>query len=295
MSTDLALNGGGSPFDAIRQVRLDGSEFWSARDLMPLLGYDRWENFSRCVDEAQKAAAIAAATDQFRDTAKMIETGKGARRQISDVEMTRYGAYMVAMSCDGRKPEVAHAKTYFAVRTHEAETSAALPQSREERLALAVLDAQQMITERDEQLAAVQGEKKVLESVIERDAPLVAKAEAHTVSDSAIHRQEFAREVKTWGRKQDIEILQEHVMRFLGHIGLFIRGERSDTGHATSEAIRRGLAFTDKGTSKKNGHAYAVGKLTPAGQDYAWKRITKYVADHGGLELPRELRGGDSA
>ena len=28
----------GSPFDAVRQVRADGTEFWSARDLMPLMG-----------------------------------------------------------------------------------------------------------------------------------------------------------------------------------------------------------------------------------------------------------------
>jgi DNA-damage-inducible protein D len=153
----------------------------------------------------------------------------------------------------------------------------------------------EMFSDTAKQLVAAQAEKKMLEAAIERDAPLVAKAEAHTVSDSAIHRQEFSREVKTWAQKQNVVILQDEVMRFLGHIGLFIRGERSDTGHATSEAIRRGLAFTDKGTSKKNGHAYAVGKLTPLGQDYAWKRITKYVAEHGHLVLPRELRGGDPA
>lgn len=139
-----------------------------------------------------------------------------------------------------------------------------------------------------------ESEAKVLTAAIERDAPLVAKAEAHTGSDSSVHRQEFSREVMTWGRKQGIEVKQEHVMRFLGHIGLFIRGERTDTGHATADALKRGLAFTDKGTAK-NGHAWATGRLTAAGQDYAWKRITKYVTEHHTLELPRELRRGDPA
>lgn len=180
------------------------------------------------------------------------------------------------------------------VREFSALRRAANGQSREERLALAVLDAQQMITERDEQLAVVTTENRTLAAAIERDAPLVAKAEAHTGSDSSIHRQEFSREVITWGRKQDVEIRQDQVMRFLGHIGLFIRGERSDTGHAAADAIKRGFAFTEKGTAK-NGYAYAVGKLTAAGQDYAWRRITKHVADNGSLELPRELRGGESA
>ncbi|UXA19491.1 Rha family transcriptional regulator [Mycobacterium sp. SMC-4] len=180
------------------------------------------------------------------------------------------------------------------VREFSALRRAATPQTREERFALALAEAGQMLAEKDEQIAAITTEKKCLEAAIERDAPLVAKAEAHTGSDSDVHRQEFAREVQAWGAKQNVEIRQADVMRFLGHIGLFIRGERSDTGHATAEAQRRGLSFTHKDTAK-NGYAYAVGKLTPAGQDYAWKRITKYVAEHGTLQLPRELRGGDSA
>lgn len=145
-----------------------------------------------------------------------------------------------------------------------------------------------------ERADAAEQQTKMLEAAIERDAPLVAKAEAHTSSASTIHRQEFAREVIAWGRKQGKTIRQDQVMAFLGHIGLFIRGERTDTGHATADAIKRGLAFTDKGTAK-NGHAWATGKLTAAGQDVAWKRITKHVADHGTLALARELRGGDPA
>ncbi|SKS09971.1 phage antirepressor protein [Mycobacteroides abscessus subsp. massiliense] len=152
----------------------------------------------------------------------------------------------------------------------------------------------QMVIDAEDAREAAELKSKMLQAAIDRDAPLVAKAEAHTGSDSTVHRQEFSREVIAWGRKQNVEIRQEQVMRFLGHIGLFIRGERTDTGHATSDAIKRGLAFTDKGTAK-NGHAWATGKLTARGQDYAWKRIAKYVAEHRALELPRELRGGDPA
>lgn len=36
----LIPTSGGSPFDCIRRVTPEGREFWSARDLMPLLGYD---------------------------------------------------------------------------------------------------------------------------------------------------------------------------------------------------------------------------------------------------------------
>lgn len=294
--SELQHSGDGSPFDAIRRVTPEGREYWSARELMPLLGYEKWERFADAISRAQIAAHNSGyvVAEQFPGAGKMIEAGKGAQRRVDDYHLSRYACYLVAMSSDPRKPEVAAALTYFAIKTREAETRIELPQSREERMAIGLAAMQEMIAERDEQLAIAATENRTLVAAIERNVPLVAKAEAHTGSDSDVHRQEFAREVQTWGVKQNVGIKQADVLRFLGHIGLFIKGERSDTGHATSDALKRGLAFTHKDVAK-NGYAYAVGKLTPAGQDYAWKRITKYVDEHGSLELPRELRGGEPA
>lgn len=54
-------------------------EFWYARELMPLLGYGRWENFdkaiSRAVDSCQTSGIET--SDHFREVTKMIQTGKG--------------------------------------------------------------------------------------------------------------------------------------------------------------------------------------------------------------------------
>lgn len=281
--SELQTINGDSPFDAIRRVRLDGTEFWSARELMPLMGYARWENFTSPLNRA-----IRTAENQGMDTTALFlrSQEKTAGRPREDFELSRYAAYLVAMNGDPNIPQVAEAQHYFAVQTRAAETRPAeLTEDQIVHRALHILDSK---------VKELTVENKVLHAAIERDAPLVAKAEAHTGSDSSIHRQEFSREVITWGRKQGITIRQEHVMRFLGHIGLFIRGERTDTGHATADALKRGLAFTDKGTAK-NGHAWATGKLTARGQDYAWKRITKYVSENGTLELPRELKGGTPA
>lgn len=131
--------------------------------------------------------------------------------------------------------------------------------------------------------------RQQLEAAVERQAPLVAKAEAHSASTKAIHRQEFAREVQGWAQRiHGIRVLQAHVFAFLAHKGMTIGGNRSDSGHATSHAIEAGWAWTDKGEAE-NGHRYATTKLEPKGQDLAWKWITKYVAENGTLELPREI------
>jgi len=289
VARELALTANaGSPFDSIRRLREDGTEYWSARDLMGPLGYDKWQNFSRCIFEAMRAAEIVAAQDQFTESSKEIGAGKGAKRHVLDVHLTRYACYMVVMSCDGKKPEVAAGKTYFAVRTRQAEVAAVAPQTREERFALALQDAAEMLAEKDKQIEAAEAINLCLTETIEHDAPLVAKARAHADSDSLIHRQQFAREVQAWGREQGISILHEDVYDFLGRIGLFVRGARSDSGHATAQAEKRGLARTPKGVSE-NGHAYATGKLTARGQDYAWRRIIKHISEHGSLK-PEAVR-----
>lgn len=284
--SDIQHIGEQSPFEEGRITCPQGGEDrWSARWLMGKMGYPRWNEFEQVIERAKQAAH----NQGFNvNTLFRANTEKTGGRPQTNYRLTRFAAYLVAMNGDPRKPEVAAAQEYFVVKTREAETAAPVELTEDQIVhrALHILD---------DKVKALTVENKTLVAAIERDAPLVAKAEAHTVSDSAIHRQEFAREVITWGMKQhNIVIKQEQVFRFLGHVGLFIRGERTDTGHATADALKRGLAFTEKGTAK-NGYAWATGKLTARGQDLAWKRIIKYVSETGSLELPRELRGGDSA
>ena len=50
MSNVIQMPAGASPFDSIKRVRPDGSEYWSARDLMPLLGYIEWRKFDGAID-----------------------------------------------------------------------------------------------------------------------------------------------------------------------------------------------------------------------------------------------------
>ena len=122
-----------SPFHSIRRVRPDGTEFWSARDLMPLMGYSRWENFRTPISRAMKTAENQGLNvdDQFLRSRKLTgQRHQGGGNSALDYQLSRYAAYLVAMNGDPNIAEVAAAQYYFAVKTREAERSKApLPPS----------------------------------------------------------------------------------------------------------------------------------------------------------------------
>lgn len=114
---------------AIRQLDLEtGNEYWSARDLMPLLGYNtnKWDTFMPAVERARLSIEVqgidAGQHIGAYQYAYKAKAGFGERTYTrEDFRLTRYGAYHVALSGDPRKPEVAAAIRYFVVKTREAE------------------------------------------------------------------------------------------------------------------------------------------------------------------------------
>ena len=73
-----------------------GVEFWLARDLQAVLGYQRWENFRKVIGDAMKACETSGnkASDQFLEVTKLISHGKGGQREIQDKGATmRLGAW----------------------------------------------------------------------------------------------------------------------------------------------------------------------------------------------------------
>ncbi|WIG59408.1 MAG: hypothetical protein OJF49_002155 [Ktedonobacterales bacterium] len=117
-----------SAFESIKHITEDGSEYWSARELMKLLGYTRWQNFGEVIDEAKEVCRTNGGdVDRlFTDSSK-----KSRGRDAQDYHLTRHACYIVAESADGRKPQVALAKIYFALTTERYEL---LAQSEEDRL-----------------------------------------------------------------------------------------------------------------------------------------------------------------
>ena len=111
------------PFEEIRHYGTEGQEFWSARELAPLLDYRDWRNFQKVLARATQAceASNQAASDHFVETTKMVVLGSGAQRELEDVHLSRYACYLVVQNGDPAKPVIAAGQTYFAIQTRRQE------------------------------------------------------------------------------------------------------------------------------------------------------------------------------
>ncbi|HEY7123786.1 MAG TPA: DNA damage-inducible protein D [Ktedonobacterales bacterium] len=111
-----------SPFDALRHMEGE-REYWLARELAKIFGYRSWQNFEQVIAKAKIACKYDGyeVADHFNESIKMIGLGKGGRRMVRDVQLSRYACYQVVLAGDSGKPIVAHAKSYFAVQTRRQE------------------------------------------------------------------------------------------------------------------------------------------------------------------------------
>ncbi|MBE6400682.1 MAG: DNA damage-inducible protein D [Verrucomicrobia bacterium] len=110
-------------FEALRHVHAEGGEYWSARELFPVLEYSRWEKFKQLIEKAKIACETAGATvsDHFHLEVKMVDLGSGSKREIEDYHLSRYACYLIVQNGDPTKPVIALGQTYFAIQTRRQE------------------------------------------------------------------------------------------------------------------------------------------------------------------------------
>lgn len=128
-----------SPFDTIRHIDENDNEYWSARELYNVLGYTEWRNFNNVViKRAMKACEEngRALSEHFVRSYKVSIGGQGAKQKVTDVQLSRYAAYLVVMNSDPNMPVVAVGQEYFAIQTCRQELAdqlAILPEDEDQK------------------------------------------------------------------------------------------------------------------------------------------------------------------
>lgn len=116
------LNPPRTTFESVRREE-GGADYWLARELAPVLDYQDYRNFLAVIEKARTAARAAGLepADHFGDVTRMVDIGSGARRELSDVRLSRYACYLIVQNGDPSKPVIAEGQTYFAVQTRRQE------------------------------------------------------------------------------------------------------------------------------------------------------------------------------
>ena len=126
-------------FEDIKQIRTDGTEFWSARELAPALEYTKWENFQNVIKRAMIACENSghSVEDDFPEVRKIVVAGITSKT-VKDYELTRYACYLIVQNGDPRKEVIALGQTYFAIQTYRQEVADHFNELDEDRRRLVV-------------------------------------------------------------------------------------------------------------------------------------------------------------
>ncbi len=70
--------------------KIDDLEYWSARELMEVLGYSKWERFREVISKAKTSCLTSGQkiSDHFPASGKMVNTGLGSQRNLDDLLLT---------------------------------------------------------------------------------------------------------------------------------------------------------------------------------------------------------------
>lgn len=122
MSTEL-MKYSDQTFEDIKHINEYGQEYWLARELQPILGYNSWRRFSDAIERAKLACKNSGyeVDEQFADAVKTSPMPKGGIRELEDFMLSRYACYLIVMNGDPRKEIIAVGQTYFAVKTRQQE------------------------------------------------------------------------------------------------------------------------------------------------------------------------------
>jgi DNA-damage-inducible protein D len=110
-------------FESIKHVDENGQEYWLARQLSVVLDYSVYRHFLPVIDRAKIACENSGqrVEDHMEDILQLVDIGSGAKREVSDIRLSRYACYLIVQNGDPSKPVIATGQTYFAIQTRKQE------------------------------------------------------------------------------------------------------------------------------------------------------------------------------
>lgn len=110
-------------FEDIKQIAIDGNEFWYARALAKVLEYSDFRNFLKVIDKAKVACVNSGfeVADHLVEITEVVQGGSGVANPYPSFALSRYACYLIVQNADPSKPVVANGQTYFALQTRRAE------------------------------------------------------------------------------------------------------------------------------------------------------------------------------
>ncbi len=247
-----------SLFESVKHINEYGQEYWTARELQPVLEYVQWRRFYETIDKAKEACKTSGGkvSDHFAEVGKMVDVGSGAKREVDDYQLSRYACYLIAMNGDPRKKAIALAQTYFAVKTRQQE----------------LIENYERLTEEEKRLAIRQQMKEHNKSLYAaaKDSGVETPVEYAIFTDYGYMGLYGGLKQKDIHRRKGLKKSQ----RILDHMGSTELAANLFRATQTEEKLRR-----DNVQGKENANAthYAVGE-----------KVRQTIADLGGT-MPEDL------
>ena len=112
-------------FEDIKHIDEQCNEYWLARELQIVLGYNQWRSINDLIERAKVACKESEydIDDHFAVQRKMVDIGSKTKRNVIDYKLSRYACYLIVMNGNPKKEIIALGQTYFAIQTRKQELS----------------------------------------------------------------------------------------------------------------------------------------------------------------------------
>ncbi|CAA6820489.1 MAG: DNA-damage-inducible protein D [uncultured Sulfurovum sp.] len=110
-------------FEDIKQIDVNGNEFWYARALAQVLDYSDFRNFTKVIEKVKISLENNKEKIIFHivDIEEEVVHGKGATKKYPSFALSRFACYLIVQNADPSKSVIAKGQAYFALQTRRQE------------------------------------------------------------------------------------------------------------------------------------------------------------------------------